>query len=94
MSIPDTGGGVSLGAGDKISIETLCSALASYISSYESSLESSTTGITGATAGQVDQGTLLNIQAKVQTWGTIVSTAMGIVRAVGDGLKGTAQNLR
>jgi hypothetical protein len=78
----------------KVSIQNLYTALANYIASYEALLKSSIAGMTGANADQVDQGSLLNIQAKVQTWGTIVSTATGIVRAIGDGLKGTTQNIR
>ncbi len=85
-------GGITLK--NRVSIENLYLALATYISSYEKELKNSIQGITGQTASEVDQGTLLNIQAKVQTWGTIVSTSTGIVRAIGDGLKSTTQNIR
>jgi hypothetical protein len=90
-------GGVKISnIGDRpgISIENLYLALASYVSEYEGELKSSIEGMSGKTADAVDQGTLLNIQAKVQTWGTIVSTVTGTLRAVGDGLKSTTQNIR
>jgi hypothetical protein len=86
------GGGVE--APQHISIQDLYSVLASYISNYEEELKSSIEGMAGRTADQVDQSTLLNIQGKVQTWGVITSTATGIVRAIGDGLKSTTQNIR
>jgi hypothetical protein len=93
----DSGGvNISTGGlgGQGMSIELLYRALASYIADYESELKSSIEGMSGKTADQVDQGVLLNIQAKVQTWGTIVSTSTGTLRAVGDGLKSTTQNIR
>lgn len=89
-----TEGGVTFAENTQVSIENLYLALASYIASYENELKSSIQGMAGAKADEVDQGTLLNIQAKVQTWGTIVSTSTGIVRAIGDGLKATTQNIR
>jgi hypothetical protein len=84
-----------MGATSKISIESLYSVLSSYVREYESSLKTSIDAMSNnANADAVDQGTLLNIQAKVQTWGTIVSTSTGIVRAIGDGLKAITQNVR
>jgi len=50
--------------------------------------------MTGKASNEIDQGTLIPMQAKVQTWSTIVSGVTGIVRAIGDGLKSTAQNIR
>jgi hypothetical protein len=93
--VGETGGSGGISVKDnKVSIELLYLALASYISSYEDDLKDSIEGMAGKTADQVDQATLLNIQAKVQTWGVITSTATGTLRAVGDGLKSTAQNIR
>ncbi len=81
-----------------VSIENLYMALASYIADYEQTLMDDISGITGSnnsdTSQEIDQGQLLSIQARVQTWGTIVSTSTGIVRAIGDGLKSTTQNIR
>ncbi len=85
-----------------VSIENLYMALASYISDYEQTLMDDISSITGtgkantedSTSTEIDQGQLLSIQARVQTWGTIVSTSTGIVRAIGDGLKSTTQNIR
>ncbi|MDR0595326.1 MAG: hypothetical protein LBF94_01325 [Puniceicoccales bacterium] len=78
-----------------VTIESLYSVLASYLSAYEETLGSAIEGLgSGSEANQIDQGRLLSIQAKVQTWGTIVTTATGIVRAAGDAMKSTAQNIR
>lgn len=78
-----------------VTIESLYSVLANYLSDYEATLGSAIEGLgSGGEANQIDQGRLLNIQAKVQTWGTIVTTATGIVRAAGDAMKSTAQNIR
>jgi hypothetical protein len=76
------------------SIEFLYQALSKYISDYEGELRNSIQGLSGKSSKDIDQGVLLNIQAKVQTWGTIVSTSTGVLRAVGDGLKSTTQNIR
>lgn len=91
MSASGSGG---VNVKETVSIENLYVALASYIAQYEEELKSSIAGMSGKKADEVDQGTLLNIQAKVQTWGVIVSTSTGIVRAIGDGLKSTTQNIR
>jgi hypothetical protein len=87
-------GGSGVQSPKHVSIQELYSVLATYINNYEEELKSSIEGMAGKTADQVDQATLLNIQGKVQTWGVITSTATGIVRAVGDGLKSTTQNIR
>jgi hypothetical protein len=89
-----SGGGGGVGAPTHVSIQDLYDVLATYICAYEEELKSAVQGMAGKTADQVDQATLLNIQGKVQTWGVITSTATGIVRAVGDGLKSTTQNIR
>jgi hypothetical protein len=42
----------------------------------------------------VAQADLLALQAKIQSWGNLTSTATGILRAIGDSLKSTTQNIR
>jgi hypothetical protein len=79
---------------DKVSIELLNEVLSSYVSDYEKDLKSSISKMTGKKSNEIDQGTLMEMQAKVQTWSIIVSAASGAIRAVGDGLKSTVQNIR
>ncbi|MDR1255853.1 MAG: EscF/YscF/HrpA family type III secretion system needle major subunit [Puniceicoccales bacterium] len=77
-----------------ISIDCLHEFLAKFVTDYEEKLQSSISKVAGKDQKEVTQGALLEIQAKVQTWSTITSTASGIVRAVGDGLKAMVQNIR
>ena len=42
----------------------------------------------------IGQEQLLALQAKIQSWGNLTSTATGLLRAVGDSLKSTTQNIR
>jgi hypothetical protein len=81
-------------ATDKVSIELLNELLSRYISDYEKDLQSSISEMTGKKSNEIDQGTLMGMQARVQTWSIIVSAATGTVRAVGDGLRATVQNIR
>jgi hypothetical protein len=79
---------------DKVSIEFLNEVLSKFISDYEKDLKSSIAKMTGKKSSEIDQGTLMEMQAKVQTWSIIVSAATGTVRAVSDGLRSTVQNIR
>ena len=45
-------------------------------------------------ADDITQAELLNIQTKIQAWGNVCSTITGLMRAVGDSLKSTTQNIR
>jgi hypothetical protein len=42
----------------------------------------------------IGQEQMLALQAKIQAWGNLVTTCTGLLRAVGDALKATAQNVR
>ncbi|MDR2628618.1 MAG: hypothetical protein LBC30_01325 [Puniceicoccales bacterium] len=42
----------------------------------------------------IGQEQLLALQAKIQAWGNLNSVATGLLRATGDALKSTAQNIR
>lgn len=78
----------------QFSLEKLYEKLGKYIENYEKDLNESIEKMGGEGTKDIDQSTLLRMQARVQTWGTIVTAATGTVRAIGDGLKSTAQNIR
>lgn len=80
--------------GEKLSIINMFKVLAGYMSSYESALASGVDSIKGTNASNIDQGTLLELQAMVQTWSTVSGTATGILRSVGDVLMKITQNIR
>jgi hypothetical protein len=82
------------GQGSRLSIFNMYSVLSSYMVAYEKGLSNSIKNIEGANASDIDQGTLLQLQAMVQTWGTVSATATGIVRTVGDTLTKIVQNIR
>ncbi|MDR1456745.1 MAG: hypothetical protein LBI34_01660 [Puniceicoccales bacterium] len=42
----------------------------------------------------VDQGSLLRVQGMVQSWGVVSGLATGTLRAAGDALTKTTQNIR
>ncbi|MDR0742041.1 MAG: hypothetical protein LBE98_01085 [Puniceicoccales bacterium] len=42
----------------------------------------------------IGQEQMLALQAKIQSWGNLSTTCTGLLRGVGDALKGTAQNVR
>jgi hypothetical protein len=77
-----------------VSIEARYEVLSKYVADYEVELKNSIEGLAGKKSNEVDQGTLMNVQAKVQTWGTIVTSVTGALRAIADGLKSTTQNIR
>ncbi|MDR2812485.1 MAG: hypothetical protein LBB05_01685 [Puniceicoccales bacterium] len=78
----------------KLSIFNMYIVLSSYMTAYEKGLADTIKVIEGSTASDIDQGTLLRLQAMVQTWGTVSATATGIVRTVGDTLTKIVQNIR
>jgi hypothetical protein len=91
-----TMGGEDLGLDvtGRLSIFNMYTVLSSYLSAYEKGLADSIKTIEGSNASDIDQGTLLRLQAMVQTWGTVTSTATGIIRTVGDTLTKIVQNVR
>ncbi|MDR1233181.1 MAG: hypothetical protein LBJ75_02900 [Puniceicoccales bacterium] len=42
----------------------------------------------------IGQEQMLALQAKIQAWGNLTTTCTGLLRAVGDAMKSTAQNVR
>lgn len=45
-------------------------------------------------SADLSQQQLLALQSQIQAWSTFCSTATGLLRAVGDALKSTSQNVR
>ncbi|MDR2372309.1 MAG: hypothetical protein LBD60_04130 [Puniceicoccales bacterium] len=88
-SLPDLGTPTG-----KLSIFNMYIVLASYMTAYEKGLADTIKCIEGSAASDIDQGTLLRLQAMVQTWGTVASTSTGIIRTVGDTLTKIVQNVR
>lgn len=80
--------------GNKLSIINIFKVLANYMSSYENALAKGIDSIKGTNASNIDQGTLLELQAMVQTWSTVSGTATGVLRSVGDVLTKITQNIR
>ncbi|MDR1435046.1 MAG: hypothetical protein LBI77_01405 [Puniceicoccales bacterium] len=78
----------------RLSIWNMYMVMSSYMKAYEKGLADTIKTIEGNSAADIDQGTLLKLQAMVQTWGTVASTATGIVRTVGDTLTKIVQNIR
>jgi hypothetical protein len=78
----------------RLSIFNMYRVLASYMSAYEKGLSESIRKIEGSNASDIDQGALLQLQAMVQTWGTVAGISTGIVRTVGDTLTKIVQNIR
>jgi hypothetical protein len=80
------------GASNGLSLAKFYSVLASFIGKCESALNSSIAEL--EESSDVGQKELLALQSKIQTWGNLTSTATGLLRAVGDSLKSTTQNIR
>ncbi|MDR2806815.1 MAG: hypothetical protein LBB11_01495 [Puniceicoccales bacterium] len=80
--------------GNKLSIFNIYLVLSSYMTAYEKGLAEAVKTIEGSSASDIDQGTLLRLQAMVQTWSTVSAVATGIVRTVGDTLTKITQNIR
>jgi hypothetical protein len=74
----------------KMSVE----ALAKHVSNYEKDLQPMLSKANGKNKKELDQGTRMGMHSKVQTWINLLSSATGIVRAIGDGLTALAQNLK
>ncbi|MDR0680047.1 MAG: hypothetical protein LBF42_03405 [Puniceicoccales bacterium] len=77
-----------------LSMGKLLEVLAKMCSKTEDELNNEISKVSKKGAESTDQGTLLVIQAKLQSWNVSCSTATGILRSFGDALKTTAQNIR
>jgi hypothetical protein len=81
-------------ATNKLSIFNIYVVLTSYMAAYENGLKETIKQVEGSKAADIDQGTLLKLQAMVQTWSTVSATATSVVRSVGDTLTKIVQNIR
>lgn len=87
-------GTVNFDPSGSLSIASIYGVLYSYVKDYEQELADTISTIEGSTANEIDQGTLLHLQAMVQTWGTVSAVSTGIIRLVGDTLMKITQNIR
>jgi hypothetical protein len=81
------------GAGAVGTLEKLFAKLAEVVSRQESDLNSAIDGL-ASSGGSIDQGALLKVQGMVQSWGVTSGLATGTLRAAGDTLTKTTQNIR
>ncbi|MDR2030407.1 MAG: hypothetical protein LBP65_03010 [Puniceicoccales bacterium] len=73
-------------------MENLYKVLVQVVAKQETDLNSEIQSLSGT--GTIDQGTLLKVQGMVQTWGVTSGLATGTLRAAGDTLTKTTQNIR
>ncbi|MDR0595325.1 MAG: EscF/YscF/HrpA family type III secretion system needle major subunit [Puniceicoccales bacterium] len=77
-----------------LSMSKLLEVLAKMCNKAENELNSEISKVSKNGAESTNQGTLLVIQAKLQSWNISCSTATGILRSFGDTLKTTVHNIR
>ncbi|MDR0727584.1 MAG: EscF/YscF/HrpA family type III secretion system needle major subunit [Puniceicoccales bacterium] len=79
--------------GSCYTLDNLYRLLGQVVSAQESDLNNEIQEL--ATQGaSVDQGSLLKVQGMVQSWGVVSGLATGTLRAAGDALSKTTQNIR
>jgi hypothetical protein len=90
----ETGSNKSTGVVSKtVSIEKIYELLTKAVGNSEKNLSSIIAKLE-SNSGDISQEQLLALQARVQSWGNIGSAASGLLRAIGDALKATTQNIR
>lgn len=77
---------------DSVTLGRIYALLASCVAECEKNLNSAIKKLEAE--DDIGQEQLLALQAKIQSWGNLTSTATGLLRAVGDSLKSTTQNIR
>ena len=77
---------------ENVSLYTIYNKLNAALTKAESNLTADLAKLNDA--DDISQAELLNIQTRIQAWGNICSTITGLMRAVGDSLKSTTQNIR
>lgn len=75
-----------------LTLEKIYELLAKCVADNETSLDSAINKL--EKEGDIGQAELLAIQSKIQSWGNLGATATGLLRAIGDSLKATTQNIR
>jgi hypothetical protein len=76
----------------EITLGRIYQLLASCVASCERGLNCAVKKLEGE--DDIGQEQMLALQAKIQSWGNLTSTCTGLLRAVGDALKSTSQNVR
>jgi hypothetical protein len=74
-------------------LNNLYKLLGEVVASQEEDLNTEITELASQGAS-VDQGKLLKVQGMVQSWGVVSGLATGTLRAAGDALTKTTQNIR
>ncbi|MDR2603160.1 MAG: hypothetical protein LBC11_01175 [Puniceicoccales bacterium] len=75
-----------------VTLSRIYALLASCIATYEGELNSAIHRL--ESEDDIGQEQMLALQAKIQAWGNLTSTCTGLLRAVGDAIKTTSQNVR
>jgi hypothetical protein len=79
--------------GSAKTLENLFIKLATVVNNQEKDLNKQIENLADGT-GSIDQGALLKVQGMVQSWGVTSGLATGTLRAAGDALTKTTQNIR
>ncbi|MDR1413466.1 MAG: hypothetical protein LBI56_00810 [Puniceicoccales bacterium] len=90
----DTTNAINTGGSEtsSITLGKIYALLASCVSSCEKGLKSAITKL--EKEDDIGQQQMLALQAKIQSWGNLSTACTGALRAVGDALKSTTQNIR
>ncbi|MDR1528684.1 MAG: hypothetical protein LBS22_03835 [Puniceicoccales bacterium] len=75
-----------------VTLSRIYNLLASCVATYESELNCAIHKLENE--DDIGQEQMLALQAKIQAWGNLTSTCTGLLRAVGDAIKTTSQNVR
>ncbi|MDR2432925.1 MAG: hypothetical protein LBD34_04205 [Puniceicoccales bacterium] len=75
-----------------VTLQRIYNLLASCVATYENELDSAIRKLENE--DDIGQEQMLALQAKIQAWGNLTSTCTGLLRAVGDAIKTTSQNVR
>ncbi|MDR2677570.1 MAG: hypothetical protein LBB26_03340 [Puniceicoccales bacterium] len=81
------------GSGACSTLNRLYQLLGRVVSNQEADLNNQIAELTEGGAN-VDQGALLKVQGMTQSWGVVSGLATGTLRAAGDALNKTTQNIR
>jgi hypothetical protein len=79
--------------GSANTLEKLYNLLGKVVEKQETDLNTAIQDLAN-TGSSIDQGALLKVQGMVQTWGVTSGLATGALRAAGDALTKTTQNIR
>jgi hypothetical protein len=78
----------------ELTLERVYSILMKVVASAEANTNEKITKFENGDGSEIGQADLLALQSRIQSWTNVVSTASGTLRAIGDALKATAQNVR